>query len=204
MIDACFEPDSNDTGAFSERDRAVLRVIGEEKLLSFTFEGLRRRTGTHSETLSRIISRLEKGDILARTDGGYVVTERGREISMPYHSVAGEPGTTILQTVLPPVRDTRLVVSGLMGRWFGNLRWFGHSAANGTTILKWVTGDGRVQLDAVFDGLRLTIKGRAGAGADTSEAIEASHRLVGYISKLYAARHGRSSDYIPPGPTGEN
>jgi hypothetical protein len=37
---------------FSERDAEVLRFLGEEDLLGFTFEGLRRRLGTHSETFT--------------------------------------------------------------------------------------------------------------------------------------------------------
>ena len=51
---------------FSARDAEVLRFLGEEDLLGFTFEGLRRRLGTHSETLSRILHRLEDQMILEK------------------------------------------------------------------------------------------------------------------------------------------
>src|SRR5208282_6670520 len=65
---------------FSERDAEVLRFLGEEDLLGFTFEGLRRRLGTHSETLSRILHRLEDQMILEKTPEGYHVTHKGKEI----------------------------------------------------------------------------------------------------------------------------
>ena len=65
---------------FSERDAEVLRFLGEEDLLGFTFEGLRRRLGTHSETLSRILHRLEDQMILEKTSEGYHVTHKGKEM----------------------------------------------------------------------------------------------------------------------------
>ena len=199
MIDESLESGQNDVGAFGERDRAVLRVIGEERLLGFTFEGLRRRLGAHSETLSRIIDRLEREQILTRTDGGYIVTERGRELSTPLRAGAYDSGVTILKTVLPPVQDSCIVVSGLIGRWFGKLRWFGYSGSGGTTILKWVTEDGRVQVDALFEALTLTIRVRVADAGDMSAAIEAAHRLVGHISGLYTHGHGRIGEYTPAG-----
>jgi hypothetical protein len=201
MVDRSFELEQDSPAYFDDRDRAVLQIIGDEGLLGFTFEGLRRRLGTHSETLSRILSRLEKDSILARTAEGYVVTERGMEAAVSLRTGTGTPGTTILRTVLPTVSDSHLVVSSLMGKWFGNLRWFGYSGTVGTTVLKWVTEDGRAQVDATFTGYDLTIRGRAARSSDMPSAIAASHRLVGYISRLYTQQHGRVDNYMPADST---
>src|SRR5271169_7151864 len=65
---------------FSERDAEVLRLLGQEELMGFTFEGLRRKLGTHSETLSRILHRLEEQMILEKTSDGYHVTHKGKEM----------------------------------------------------------------------------------------------------------------------------
>ena len=70
---------------------------------------------------------------------------------------------------------------------------------DGTTILKWVTEDGRVQVDALFEALTLTIRVRVADAGDMSAAIEAAHRLVGHISGLYAHGHGRIGEYRPAG-----
>ena len=41
--------------SLSERDADVLALIENEDLATFTFDGLKRRTGLHPETLSRIL-----------------------------------------------------------------------------------------------------------------------------------------------------
>ena len=83
----------------------VLRFIGEEALLGFTFEGLKRRLGAHSETLSRILDRLEEQSILEKTEHGYQVTERGREVTSLRQLSASEPRLTLLRTLLPHVEN---------------------------------------------------------------------------------------------------
>lgn len=55
--------------SFSERDSDVLSLIEEEGLTVFTFDGLKRRTGIHPETLSRILSRLRRRNSEKRARG---------------------------------------------------------------------------------------------------------------------------------------
>ena len=167
------------------RDMEVLRFIGEEALLGFTFEGLKRRLGAHSETLSRILDRLEEQRILEKTEQGYQVTERGREVTSLRQLAASEPRLTLLRTLLPHVENPREAISSLRGRWFGPLRWLGYSEDEKGTIMKWITEDGSIQVDAIFSGGELTIEGRIKEGKDLTDAIKASHQLVGYISKVY-------------------
>jgi DNA-binding PadR family transcriptional regulator len=163
----------------------VLRFIGEEALLGFTFEGLKRRLGAHSETLSRILDRLEEQRILEKTGQGYQVTERGREVTSLRQLAASEPRLTLLRTLLPHVDNPRDAISNLRGRWFGPLRWLGYSEDEKGTIMKWITEDGSIQVDAIFSRGELTIEGRIKEGKDLTDAIKASHQLMGYISKVY-------------------
>ena len=53
--------------SLSERDADVLALIENEDLANFTFDGLKRRTGLHPETLSRILARLEQEGIVKRS-----------------------------------------------------------------------------------------------------------------------------------------
>jgi DNA-binding MarR family transcriptional regulator len=53
-----------------ERDLSVLRLIGDEELTGFTFDGLKRRLGAHSETLSRTLDRLESEGIVEKGEQG--------------------------------------------------------------------------------------------------------------------------------------
>jgi len=169
----------------SPRDMEVLRFIGEEALLGFTFEGLKRRLGAHSETLSRILDRLEEQRILEKTEHGYRVTERGKEVTSLRQLSASEPRVTLLRTLLPHVENPREAIANLHGRWFGPLRWLGYSEDEKGTSMKWITEDGSIQVDAIFAGEDLTIEGRIREGKDLTDAIRASHQLVGYISRIY-------------------
>ena len=175
---------------FSDRDAEVLRFLGEEDLLGFTFEGLRRRLGTHSETLSRILHRLEDQMILEKAPDGYHVTHKGKEmigvkpLASSRLSSSTQHRVAILRTLLPYGRASGDVLSGLKGRWFGPLRWLGYSEDERTTTMKWVTEDGAVQIDAIFSDGELAIEGNVREGKDLTDAIKASYQLVGHLSKM--------------------
>jgi hypothetical protein len=177
---------------FSERDAEVLRFLGEEDLLGFTFEGLRRKLGTHSETLSRILHRLEDQMILEKTSEGYHVTHKGKEM-IGVKPLASSPRSPtqhrvpILRTLLPYGRDSSEVVLSLKGRWFGPLRWLGYSGDERGTTMKWITEDGAVQIDAIFSEGELTIEGNVREGKDLTDAIKASYQLVGHLSRVNPA-----------------
>lgn len=173
-----------------ERDMEVLRFIGEEGLLGFTFEGLKRSLGAHPETLSRILTRLEEQHVVEKTERGYEVTERGREVVGLRELASVEPRMTLLRTLLPRVDNPREAISSLRGRWFGPLRWLGYSEDERGTNMKWITEDGGIQVDAIFTDGELTIEGRVREGKDLTDAIKASHQLVGHISRIYPS--GRS------------
>lgn len=178
------------------RDMEVIQFIAEEGLLGFTFEGLKRRLGTHPETLSRILDRLEEQNVLERTDRGYQVTQRGRDFAGMRPLSGSESRVTLLKTLLPHVENPKEAVSRLKGRWFGPLRWLGYSEDEKGTSMKWVTEDGAIQVDAVFSEGELTIEGRIREGKDLTSAIKASHQLVGYISRVYPSPVGQRVAYL--------
>ncbi len=180
----------------NERDMEVLRVIEEEKLASFTFEGLKRRINTHSETLSRILYRLEEQEILEKANEGYRVTDKGKEILKVHPLYSAEPRLMLLRTLLPPDMDMHRVFSDLRGRWFGTLRWLGYSKKGDEFVLKWITADGGIQVDATFSPQALTVEGKLLEGKDLADAIRASHQLVGYVARLYSRPRMRQVAYF--------
>lgn len=180
----------------NSRDMEVLRVIEEEKLASFTFEGLKRRINTHSETLSRILYRLEEQEILEKANEGYRVTDKGKELLKVHPLNSEEPRLMLLRTLLPPDIDMQQVFSDLKGRWFGTLRWLGYSKNGNESVLKWITEDGGIQVDARFSPQALTIEGKLLEGKDLADAIRASHQLVGYVARLYSRPRMRQVAYF--------
>lgn len=181
-------PDSS----FSERDLNVLNLIGEEDLASFTFDGLKRRLGVHSETLSRILCRLEEQGLVEKQPEGYRVTARVKEHASSCPLSVGEPRLPIMQTLLSPDIPVQQVISDLSGRWFGVLRWLGFSESKESVTLKWITEDGGVQVNAVFSDNHLSIEAKLLREKNVSVALRAAYQLMGHIAKFYSGR-GRVS-----------
>jgi len=172
--------------SFSERDADVLNLISEEDLALFTFDGLKRRMGLHSETLSRILSRLEQEGIVEKGHGGYRVTSKIDEFLGLHPTCRDESRVPLLQTFLPSDMSVQNLASRLRGRWFGLLRWLGSSDRKGReeVILKWITEDGGIQVDANVSDRTLTIEAKFLHDKDLNMALRASYQLVTYIGKL--------------------
>ena len=106
----------------SERDVDILELIETEDLATFTFDGLKRRTGLHPETLSRILSRLEQEGIVKKEHEGYKVTPRITKLKLN-QTRREQPTTPLIQTFLPSDLMTQQLILSLRGKWFGLLRW---------------------------------------------------------------------------------
>ena len=173
-----------DEADISSRDSSILHAIQEEGLTVFTFDGLKRMLGVHQEKLSRVLGRLEEEGLLERVPGGYSVTHRGSMYSpRPLNTV--QPRIPIVQSLLPADIDISQIITGLRGRWFGSLRWLGYSQNEEGTVLKWITEDDAIQIDAKFTEAFLSIEAKVSERKDTGQAVKAAHQLLGFISRLY-------------------
>ena len=177
----------DDAPAVSPRDAEVVRTIEEEELSVFTFDGLRRITGAHPETLSRSLGRLEDDGLVVRSPEGYSVTDKAKESFAPRPAYGGARKVPILHTFLPYDASAKTIVSALKGRWFDTLRWVGMAEADDSLVMKWVTEDGTATIDARFSAGQLDIDAKVAKDADLPKAIRAAHQLIGRISRLYAS-----------------
>jgi hypothetical protein len=177
--DVGFDHDSG----ISPRDKGVLEAIQHEGFSVFTFHGLRRLLGIHQETLSRTLDRLEDEGFVEKVSDGYKVTEHGERL--PHPLSMDSPAIPLVQTLLPPDVNIDDLVSGLKGHWFGKLRWMGYNKGDEGTVLKWITDEEGIQVDARFTDNVLTIEARLADGMDRSHAINASYQLLSHISRLY-------------------
>jgi DNA-binding transcriptional ArsR family regulator len=188
----------------SERDADVLALIENEELAMFTFDGLKRRTGLHSETLSRVLSRLEQEGIIKKEPEGYTVTPK--ITSLKHSKPKSEESTTpLVQTFLPSDLMTRQLIFALKGKWFGLLRWVGMSENSQGVTLKWITEDGGIQIAASIQGTALSIEAKFLTNNNLNVALKASYQLMAIIGKLcqgsHAARHVAfygNSGYVMP------
>jgi DNA-binding HxlR family transcriptional regulator len=195
-------PDSPDFGEelgfadgipeLSDRDAEIVQRIEREGLSAFTFDGLKRLTRAHPETLSRALERLEEQGMVVKTPTGYAITEKAKSLASPVPAYSDVGHVPLLHTLLPYDTDPRVFIEALKGKWFDRLRWVGESYTNDGIVLKWVTEDGAVQVDARFSPGQLDIDARAREGSELNSAVKAAHQLMNRISRLYSsARPGR-------------
>jgi len=191
--------------SFGERDNDVLALLREEDLVTFSFDGLKRRLGLHPETLSRILFRLEQEGIVEKKPEGYSVTSRISEfLRIPAYD--NESRVPLLQTFLPSDVSVPQLVSDLRGRWFGFLRWLGLSSNDGNVTLKWITEDGGIQVEANISETALTIEAKFLQDKNMNMALKSSYQLLTHISRLCSpsrrARHvaycGGSDVFLMP------
>src|SRR3989454_11024200 len=166
------------------RDSNILHAIQEEGLTVFAFDGLKRLLGVHQEMLSRVLDRLEDEGLVEKVSEGYRLTVRGNQ-QAPRPLSSTQPRIPIVQSLLPHDIDVQRIIAGLKGRWFGSLRWLGYSQNEEGTVLKWITEDDAIQIDAKFTEAFLSIEAKVGEEKDTGQAVKAAHQLLGFISRLY-------------------
>jgi DNA-binding HxlR family transcriptional regulator len=167
-----------------ERDITLLQIINEEELTNFTFEGLKRRLKIHQETLSRILNRLADQEILKKGNNGYSLTSKAKKLLKLQSSDSNTPTLPLLQTFLPSQIPIKKIIFNLKGKWFGTLRWLGYSITNESINLKWITDDGGNIISAHFSQGKLHIEAKMVSDNDLNTALNASHQLMGYITKL--------------------
>ena len=172
----------------SERDADVVALIETEDLGLFTFDGLKRRTGLHSETLSRILSRLEQEGIVKKEHEGYRVTPKITRLRLNSHRTE-EVTTPLIQTFLPSDLRTQELILSLRGKWFGFLRWLGISENSQGVTLKWITEDGGIQIAANIQGTTLSIEAKFLTSHDLNLALKASYQLMANIGKQCQSSH---------------
>lgn len=171
----------------SARDAEIVQTIEDEGLSVFTFDGLRRITGVHPETLSRSLERLEDEGLIERSSEGYATTDKAKRVPAVRPAYAGEARVPILHTFLPYGASLRIIVSALKGRWFDRMRWVGMAEDTDGVVMKWITDDGSAMIDAKFAAGQLDVDARLKQDGDLPKAVRAAHQLMSRISRLYAS-----------------
>ncbi len=171
----------------SDRDVEVVRIIEEEGLSVFTFDGLRRIIGAHPETLSRALDRLEEVGMVVRSPEGYSTTGKAKGMVQPRPLLSTGKMVPILHTSLPYDASLRVIVSALKGRWFDRMRWVGIAESEEGVVMKWVADDGSTLIDARFSSGQLDIEARIRQDSDLPGAVRAAHQLIGRISRMYSS-----------------
>ena len=178
------DDDWHNISGLKDREVNVIRIIDNEDLAYFTFEGLKRLLRIHPETLSRILNRLTEDEILKKTNDHYTLTSKVKGLLETQNPGSNNPNLLLFQSLLPPQLPTNKIISNLKCKWFGTLRWLGYSTKNKDVALRWITDDGAAIVSAIFSQGILSIYVKMISENDFNSAINASYQLMGYITKL--------------------
>jgi len=168
-----------------ESDREVLELLRNEPASAVGFQGLKRRLHLHPEKLSRALRRLERDDLVEKTDLGYRIGERARELLTPTAMKPANPSIPILQTFLPPEVDLQELATFLRGKWFGALRWYGLMETPDELTLSWLSEDDAIQIDARLRTGALSIDAHLSEASQFPAATMAGHELFQHIAQAY-------------------
>ena len=161
-------------------------MLAKEELAEFTFDGIRRKTGMHQETLSRTLERLRRQSLLVRTSRGYSVSNEFvmTEVESLNHGGPGQDPIPVAQILLPSRVDIHNIIDALQGKWFSNLRWLGYSIIAERVVLKWLTEDNQVQIEAIFSDGSIHIEARS-ESSQLNRTIMAANHLLAFIVRIY-------------------
>jgi hypothetical protein len=149
----------------------------------------------HSETLSRILVRLEEEGIVKKEHDGYRVTPKITKLKL-HQPKTEEPTTPLIQTFLPSDLMTPQLISALKGKWFGVLRWLGISENRQGVTLKWITEDGAIQISANIQGTALNIEAKFLTSNNLNLALKASYQLMANIGKVCQSSHAARAQNV--------
>ena len=161
-------------------------MLAKEHLAEFSFDGIRRKTGMHQEMLSRTLERLQEHSIVVRRSRGYSVSNEFAitGIESLNHKSDEQELILLAQVLLPRDIDIEDVIHALQRKWFSNLRWLGHSIIGERAILKWLTDDNEVQIEASFSDGSVQIQARS-EGSQLNRTIVAANHLLAFIVRTY-------------------
>jgi len=182
---------------FQTNDKRVLSVLNQDSNVSdnqYTFNGLVRKLGIHQQSLARSLHRLESSGLIIKTDYGYKLTKSLDSILVKKSRIDLEnlskvisnqyaPFEQIIQMYIPTNVKVEDVVSKLLGKWFGTLRWIGIVEGDGGYVLQWAGSD-KYQVNLRLVSRYAVIESDAQGVNIKSEATINAHKILEQITKL--------------------
>jgi len=184
-------PDADEGhGHLDERVLTTLQSLSGR----LAFSGLRRFLGTHPESLSRSLRRLEREGLVERVDGGYRALAPA-----PRVDAGSDTGLrSIARVEIAPGTRPEELVGRLVGRWFGSLRWVGLLERSDGELLAWARRDGG---GLVLLGLKARTLGiylpSMREDDDPAEAEEAAYELLYHAAEELRGVVPESSTPVP-------
>ena len=182
---------STDPGRLDERVLTTLQGLSGR----LAFSGLRRFLGTHPESLSRALRRLEREGLVERVDGGYRALALAPTVDA--HSDRGLRSIAAID--VPPGTSPAELLGRLTGRWFGTLRWVGLLERPDGELLAWARREGG---GLVLLGLRRGVLSvylpALREDDDPADAEDAAYELLFHVVEALRPGGGSAPSAVAP------
>ncbi len=182
---------------FQVNDKKVLSLLNQDSDVNdnkYTFNGLVRKLGIHQQSLARSLHRLENAGLVKKTDYGYKLTKNLDSVLVKKSRIDLENLSKtisnqyaqfeqIIQLYIPTTVKVENVVSRLLGKWFGTLRWIGVVEGDGGYVLQWTSND-KYHVNLKLVSRYAVVESDAVGAKNKSEATINAHRILEQITKL--------------------
>ena len=182
---------------FQVNDKKVLSLLNQDSDVNdnqYTFNGLVRKLGIHQQSLARSLHRLENAGLVKKTDYGYKLTKNLDSVLVKKSRIDLENLSKtisnqyaqfeqIIQLYIPTTVKVENVVSRLLGKWFGTLRWIGIVEGDGGYVLQWTSND-KYHVNLKLVSRYAVVESDAVGEKNKSEATINAHRILEQITKL--------------------
>lgn len=182
---------------FQTNDKKVLSVLNQDSDVSnnqYTFNGLVRKLKIHQQSLTRSLRRLESAGLIKKTDYGYRLAKNLDSILVKKSRIDLEnlsKGTSphyeqfeqILQLYIPTDILVEDVITKLLGKWFGTLRWIGIVEGDGGYVLQWASSD-KYHVNLKLVSRYAVVESDALGAKLKAESIIHAQKILEQITKL--------------------
>jgi DNA-binding HxlR family transcriptional regulator len=200
-------------------DKNILSLLNEEMGSTYSFKALERKLDIHQQSLARALKRLRHLDLVEKTPNGYRTTKNKNaflpnttlensllmdedKVENEETEVAAEPELSfqtmmktrkrfsqLIQISIPIRSNIDPIINKLVGKWFGNLRWFGLVKKETGVTFQWIAIDKNNYKNKLFQinvnivSEYVVIESDAASDKEKVEAMSYSNRIVSEIIK---------------------
>jgi DNA-binding HxlR family transcriptional regulator len=197
-------------------DKNILSLLNEEMGSTYSFKALERKLDIHQQSLTRALKRLRHLDLVEKTPNGYRISKNKSTflsnttlknsplvvVEEEKEEATAEPKPTeerkkkrkrfnqLIQISIP-IRSNNIerTINQLVGKWFGNLRWFGLVKKETGVTFQWIAIDKNNYKNKLFQinvnivSEYVVIESDAASDKEKVEAMSYSNRIVSEIIK---------------------
>jgi DNA-binding transcriptional ArsR family regulator len=183
-------------------DKKILSLLDEEICSTYSFKAIQRKLDIHQQSLARALKRLVYLELVEKSPAGYKLIKKNMFTSKAFGNrqlveeenieevtKAKKRFNQLIQMRIPIKTSIELIANRLIGKWFGDLRWFGLIKKETALTLQWIAinkynNKNLFQINVNIVSEYIVIECNAVSDKEKIEAMLYSSRIVNEIMKI--------------------